>query len=287
MDLKKRGRVEPLLKKMVWADCHCHSQYSADGENTIDTLCKKAVQKRFSVCAVTDHCEINAYETGDYRKLIQKSCREVRKKKEQYADKLELLTGVELGQPMHDLECTKNLLASASFDFVLGSLHNVRGQPDFYFLKYESVDIYALLKQYFDELCEMIAWGGFDSLAHMTYPLRYIVGDRGIPVEMRKLWPWIEEALKLLVEKGLALEINTSGLRQKIGVTLPDVSILKKFHELGGELVTIGSDAHRAIDFGKGIREGYELARSAGFHKLVYFRERKPQEIPIGLAPEA
>jgi len=275
-----------LVKKMMWADCHCHSQYSADGENTVDALCKKAVQKRFSICAVTDHCEINAYEAGGYRELIQKSYKAAQKKKEQYADKLELLAGVELGQPMHDLDCAKKFLASAPFDFVLGSLHNVRGQPDFYFLNYESMDVYALLKQYFDEMCEMITWGGFDSLAHMTYPLRYIVGERGIPIEMRRLWPWINEALELLVEKELALEINTSGLRQKIGITLPDLAILKKFRELGGELLTIGSDAHRTSDFGKGIIEGYELARVAGFHKLVYFRERKPQEIPIGVAAE-
>ena len=90
------------------------------------------------------------------------------------------------------------------------------------------------------ELCQ---WGGFDTLAHMTYPLRYIIGKYQIPVDMKPYEEVIREILKTVADKNLALEINTAGLRREIGQTSPTLEYVKLFRELGGELLTFGSDA--------------------------------------------
>ena len=93
--------------------------------------------------------------------------------------------GIELGQPNQDLEAAEQALAGRDYDFVIGSIHNIRGYEDFFFLDYSKIErsfIDALLETYWQEELEVIRWGKFDSLGHLTYPLRYIEGDHGIPV---------------------------------------------------------------------------------------------------------
>ena len=115
----------------------------------------------------------------------------------------------------------------------------------------------------------------------MTYTLRYIEGDHGIHVDMKHYEEIIRESFKLLIQNGKGIEINTSGLRQKYGKTFPDLYWVKIYRELGGEIISLGSDSHCAADIGKGIAEGAEIARDAGFDYLCFFKERKPNFIKI------
>ena len=115
----------------------------------------------------------------------------------------------------------------------------------------------------------------------MTYPLRYIVGEHGIEVDMSKFSDKIDEILTLLVENEKALEINTSGLRQKLGATMPEETVIRRFKQLGGEFVTVGSDAHYAKDIGAGIDVAIEIAQRSGFDCVTLFQNRMPVQIPI------
>ena len=91
----------------------------------------------------------------------------------------------------------------------------------------------------------------------------------------------IDEILQTLIRNGKSLEINTAGLRQPIGVTSPDESIVRRYKELGGKLITIGSDAHYAEHLGAGIEQGYELALKCGFDSVAVYQRRMPTMIPI------
>ena len=156
---------------------------------------------------------------------------------------LAFLRGVELGEPLENLAETEKLL-NTPLDFVPASLHNLPGLDDFYCLNYEEWDIPRLIDQYFANLLCMARWGRFDSLTHLTYPFRYLPPswrDGGYSRWQDR----IDAVLSALAEKGLALEINVSGLREAMNRTLPDLPILRRFRELGGEWVTVGSDAHR------------------------------------------
>ena len=91
----------------------------------------------------------------------------------------------------------------------------------------------------------------------------------------------IEKIFITLIKNGMGIEINTSGLREEIGVTLPSEKYVKIYRELGGEIVTIGSDAHCVENLGKGISEGIQIAKNCGFDKIYYYDHRKPVSINI------
>ena len=201
--------------------------------------------------------------------------------RERYAGRLEILTGVELGEPMFDRERSARLLRGHPYDFVLGSLHNLEDGVDYFHYDYASADIGAVLDIYFRAELELVEMGGFQSLAHLTYPMRYMPEYKR-PADTRRWQDVIDTLFRRMAEQGIALEINTSGLRQAIGQTSPDLPLIRRFRELGGENITIGSDAHRPEDVGAGLETAAALALEAGFRDICQFREGKPVHIRIG-----
>ena len=107
------------------------------------------------------------------------------------------------------------------------------------------------------------------------------ISRANINVDLSKYQKKIDQILSLLAEKDKALEINTSGLRQKLKRTLPDESIVMRYKELGGKLITIGSDAHYAKHLGLGIGKAMDMAKRCGFDSVALFQSRNPMEIPI------
>ncbi len=262
-------------------DMHTHTDNSFDGNHSTMYMCENACAKGLRAIAFTDHIEVDFYREKNFDKTAVQSFFDVTKARSAFNGKLVVCAGIELGQPTYDTETAQEIISERDYDFVIGSIHNLRGEEDFWYLDYSKYDIDKLLSEYFDELCTLAAWGKFDTMAHVTYPLRYIVGEHGIPVDMAKYQPKVDEALRLLVENDRALEINTSGLRQKIGRTMPDEDVVKRFKELGGKMITIGSDAHYAEHLGAGIETGMDIAKRCGFNSVTLFQKRNPIEIPI------
>ena len=263
------------------SDCHNHSNISLDGKDSVTAMLDRAVELNLKYYTLTDHCECNTYTEKKYKVNTKRAYEEMQRVKSEYKDKLNFLMGIELGQPLQNLSAAKDALAGRDYDVVLGSLHNIESFDDFYFWGRLNIDVYTALDQYFTELDEMIDWGGFDTLTHLTYPLRYIVGDCGINVDFSKYNDRVETVYKKLINKGIALEVNTSGLRQKIGETMPNRELLAMYRAMGGELVTVGSDAHSCQDLGKGIAEGFDILRSVGFDNFTVFIKRKPKQIEL------
>ena len=262
-------------------DSHIHTHCSPDGSDSAAMMCQAAERAGLYAITITDHCECNNYYKDGYYQSVCRSYLESHQTAFSFQGRLRVYTGIELGQPMQDLSIAVPSLSAADYDFVLGSIHNVRGKEDFYFLDYQKEDVYALLDAYLKEMREMVEWGGFDSLAHLTYPLRYIVGEHGIQFDYSRYDDKVTGILRRLAEKGLALEINTSGLRQKIGTTLPTLHLVRRFREYGGKYITLGSDAHSWKDVGAGIREGMQVAAEAGFTHYTIFEKRTPKLIPL------
>ena len=249
---------------MKLCDMHTHSDNSFDAKSTVDELCQAALDKGLYAIAVTDHCEaeyINLGENcefGSFDRQIPQSVRDIDSAKEKYRDRLLVLRGLELGEPMHDPEQTKHALGYADFDFILASVHNLRGCEDFYYLDYKTVDIDEILRRYFDELIETASFEHFDSLAHLTYPLRYIVEREGYYPDLTLYSEQIDRIFGILIQNKKALEIK-----------------------LGGGYITIGTDAHSDEMVGKGIEQGIKVAKAAGFTHYTIYREHKPVLLPI------
>ncbi len=268
------------MKHTYASDCHNHSCCSPDGDHSVPAMLARAKELGLYAWTLTDHCECQKFETR-YRERVRQAWEEMAGVE---AGGLRFCRGIELGQPMEDLDAAQEALSGRDYDFVIGSLHNLRDKPDFYYMDAANMDpeaLHALLDAYWDEILDMIAWGGFDSLGHVTYPLRYIQGERGVPVDMSRHAEKLDQVLAALVQAEKALEVNTSGLRQKLGETMPNLPILKRYHALGGRLVTLGSDAHCTEDLGKGIDQGMDLLKEAGFREFTIYEKRQPVMLPL------
>ncbi len=278
------------MKYRYASDCHNHSNCSFDGNSPLEEMCRRAQELELAYYTVTDHCECNEYRSSPYYstgydKVVRRAWTEMEAAQRAFPS-LKLLRGIELGQPLQDLEAAEDALKGRDYDFVIGSVHNIQGFEDFYFLDYSQVSeayLQELFATYLRELRETVEWGKFDALGHLTYPLRYIEGEHGVALDMAPHREAIDQIFRALIEKGMALEVNTSGLRQKIGRALPDLPFLRRYRELGGSLVTLGSDAHCAADLGKGIDEGMALLQQAGFTHLAVYRDREPMLLPLDL----
>lgn len=282
---------------MKLIDCHTHTQFSVDSEADLGMCAERADRLGLAAYAVTDHCECNSwypaehYSDGDdmhdsycYKDCFLDSVAAVTALKEKYNGKLNLICGVEMGQPQAAPEAAAFINADERVDFIIGSLHQIRGEKDFYYIDYMDLGtdkIYDLLERYFTELNEMCRTNSFDVLGHLTYCLRYMKQRHGIEPDISRFDDIIADSFRTLAQNAKGIEINTSGLRQGFGETFPNLRYTKLFREMGGEIISVGSDAHTAEDIGKNVRDGIEIAKAAGFTRIAYFKKRQPQFIAI------
>ncbi|MBP9989178.1 MAG: histidinol-phosphatase HisJ family protein [Ruminococcus sp.] len=264
-----------------FVDIHNHTKNSYDGHFPIEVMVDAAIEKGIQVVGITDHVEMDLYKEKGYDKTIYLSYDETVEAKKIYEGKIEILSGVELGEPTYNLKDSIELIESRDFDVVIGSIHSLRNWKDFSHYDYKDLDVDAILKEYFQEVKGMVDWGRIDTMAHLTYPLRYIIGNSGIYVDISTYQKDIDEIFSLLVEKDIPMEVNASGLRQTINETFPSAPYVRRYKELGGKYVTFASDAHYPEHMGLHVDEAMKIAKECGFNSSLIFRHRQPVEIPI------
>ena len=276
-------------------DCHTHTAVSPDAEGDTLSSYRQAVSLGLKALAITEHVEANRPEgpenyttvhTSDEhyfynRDIFHKSMETDMQVLKQTSGDTVFINGTELGQPTHNFDFADEVVSDERLDFVIGSMHELKGRDDFAFLDYKKEDPDRILTEYFEEILAMCKWGKFDVLGHLTYPLRYICGEQGIPVDISKHESIIRDIFIEIAAMDKGIEINTSGLRQDYGKTFPDYDLVKLYRECGGQIISLGSDAHKTADIGKGIREGMEIAKAAGFSKIYYFKKHVPYGISI------
>ena len=227
---------------MLPMDCHTHTGISPDGSGTVAGHIAQAEKLELPVLALTEHVEMNRYfpqahygteprnewEIFDHAAVLEQSLEVVTAAKEQAAaNGLTLLCGMEMGQPNADFGLSESVSRDMRLDFIIASLHELLDKPDFFCLDYTQEDIPALMEQYFSQLYDICRWGHFDVLGHLTYPLRYIEGEAGIPVPLEPYAEQIRCCFRALAENGKGIELNTSGYRQKYGKPFPTLEYLK------------------------------------------------------------
>lgn len=264
-------------------DQHIHSRFSQDGHHTIMEIAQKAVERGLQGITITDHFDLCDAEIGYqfYLNCEKERRAEFEKAREAYADKLEIRWGLEVGHPYFLPDLAREFLATHSFDFILGSVHFLRGDRDIYLIDYSVPGMAdSVLREYFTDMLELLRFGGFDSLAHLDYPLRVMRGQIGEAT----VWPYreyIDPILQEVVRQGLSLEINTRGFMDWKHRQEPEDWVLARYYELGGRRITLGSDAHVLQAVGGEIPRAAEKAKEIGFTHLTYYRQRQPYEIPL------
>ncbi|MCC8181498.1 MAG: PHP domain-containing protein [Clostridiales bacterium] len=270
---------------MFFIDQHIHSTVSFDGHSSRTEMAQAALSRGVDVLCFTDHYDVvnekkqfvPFYDWAPARRQQQEA-------QASLGGQIELLYGLELGNAPEDFSAAEWALQEPGLDLVLGSIHNaskVLGWEDYYYVNFSSPEqCYRYLDDYFDSLEALMAWGNFDSLAHLPYPLRYMAQRDGQPVGLGPYEERVTELLRSLIRTGKALEVNSG----KSETLMPEYGwLLERYRDLGGVLVTVGTDAHRAADAGRGLREAYALLESKGFSQVALIRKRTPELVSFSL----
>lgn len=290
----KRGLDMKELKGLI--DCHTHTRFSVDSEADEIKMIDRAIGLGLKAYAVTDHCEVNRwfpkehygntkiYPYFDFKSDYENSVAHITELKERYSGKTELICGIELGQAQMHTDIAETVVGDGRVDFIIGSLHQLPDMEDFAFIDFsepEESEIYGLIESYFTEIYKLCRWGKFDVLGHLTYFLRYINGKYGRGVDISRFDDMIAESFRELIAKDKGIEINTSGLWQGMGKTFPTLKYVRLFKDLGGKIISLGSDAHTVENVGSGIAEGAGIAKQAGFDRIAYFKKHEPVFIQL------
>ena len=270
---------------------HTHTHHSPDAKQTVEERVAAANALGLRYMAVTDHVEINRYypaayyhaeETEEYsyngKGVFECSATETLEAAA-HAAPLTLLFGAEIGQIPQDIEKSALIYYDPRVDLILGSVHELPGRPDFYFLDYAKEDIPALVNAYFEELLRLAQTDCYDILAHLTYGLRYLPDRRAYDLAPHR--ELIDEILLTVIRKGKAIELNGSGLRKPQPYIDPDLMLVKRYRDLGGKYLTISTDAHDTQYVGFGIDLLEDMARTAGFSQLTVFQKHEPFFVPL------
>jgi histidinol-phosphatase (PHP family) len=254
-------------------DTHIHTKFSTDSTMDIEKALRKASELNLGLI-ITDHMDTNFPGKEKFNFEPSSFFRNYGKYRSE-----KLLLGVELGMTTEFKDENKALIESYPFDYVIGSIHFLGNNDIYYAEAYEGKTKREVYLEYFQAMYDNIKEHSYiDCLAHIDYISRYAVyEDREIYYsDFRNS---IDEVLKAVVERGIALEVNTRRLSDRTAVENLN-SIYKRYKELGGKLLTLGSDAHGEGAIGINFSQGLEIVRSLEL-QLVYFKERIPQHISL------
>ena len=261
---------------MITADLHTHSSFSTDSTEPLLEMGESAIKKGLKTLCLTEHMDFD-YPTGEFQLDTRAYREELLRVRGELSDRLELLFGVELGLADYLAETLCEYSSAWDFDFVIGSIHLVDRLDPYYPEHYEKIGKNAILRYFECMLSAVKAFDDFDVLGHLDYMVRYSPEKSYNPLDYRET---LDEILKTVISGGKGIEINTKGL-DSLGYVHPNVWILKRYRELGGEIVTIGSDAHAGSRIAAGFDKAEQTLRSAGFERYAIFRNRKPEFVNI------
>ncbi len=272
---------------MFLTDYHIHSICSVDGHNTMLEMALASHSKGVKMLCFTDHCEIDT-QTGEPDPNSYAHREKTIKMYEETLDRapagMAILLGMELGEGNHDIPRAKQIAASPELDFVLGSIHNLKGKLDFFDSKFrDEASCQKLIDEYMDELVELSTVDCYDVMAHLGYPVRYTrKAGFNVEISVKTYGEKLAQIFKNLIERGKGIEINCAGFRNPlVGGAIPTVDVIKLYKDMGGEIITVGSDAHKVDQAGTGIREGFDILHDLGYKYVTVFEKRKPRFIAI------
>ncbi len=261
---------------MLW-DTHMHTHFSGDSDAEPEAMIRQAVQLGLPGICFTDHLDYDYPDEPDLFLLdLEKYAPAVKKLQEIYKERLPIRFGIELGLQPHLAHRHHELLAQYDFDFVIGSSHVVHGIDPYYPSYYEGRTEAAAYQEYFDSILENIAaFDEFDVYGHLDYVVRY-GPNKNADYSYAKYRNIIDEILRTLIRKGKGIEINTAGFKYGLGHPNPTEDILKRYRELGGEIITVGADGHKPEHIAYDFKKVPEILRSCGFTHYCSFQKRQP-----------
>lgn len=261
---------------MITADQHTHSSFSSDSDEPLLEMARAAEEKGLQTLCLTEHMDMD-YPTGEFLLDTKAYHEKLLRVREQ--TNIELLFGVELGLMDYLAPRLQEYTNAWDFDLIIGSSHLVNGEDPYYPEYFERLGSKNGVLRYFESiLANVKAIDCYDVYGHLDYAARYSPEKGYDPTDYREI---IDEILRLLIGKGKGIEINTAGIRSGLGYVHPHKFILQRYKELGGEIITIGSDAHDRTRVAADFDKAQAALEAAGFKNYTVFRGRKPSFIAL------
>ena len=264
-------------------DYHVHTRFSMDSQMSMEDACREAIRLGLPQICFTEHVDfvpgdegVGFFDPGAYFEELNR-CRDL------FGDKLLVRAGAEIGEAHRFSADARELADSYPFDFIIGSLHWVGEDlvmdPSYFDGKSRDESYEA----YFAELLALVKHGGFDVVGHLDVPKRYDLEALG-QFDATRYAEQIRAVLRACVETGICIEVNTGSMRRTGGDPSPSPVVLRWYRELGGEVLTFGSDAHRPAHLAFAFDQAREWALQAGFTRLASFDRRQLSFVPIAYA---
>jgi len=289
----------------ILCDFHMHSSFSTDSDAPLEEMVRATIERGLTRICVTEHMDADyPVAPGDFEADPAAVWQEVTRLRGLYGDQIEIGFGMELGMQPHLRERFGALAAAWPFDFLIASQHLTGPQDPYYPEVWEGRTTEDVIGQYLHEMYDNLAHHipEWDTLGHLDYIIRYIPGraagpgsstpgsnapkasvtHTAAPYDIRAAFPKeTDEILKLVIETGKCLEVNTAGFKYGLGQPHPSPALLRRYRALGGTRITIGSDAHAPQHVACGYEEAAKLLKELGFKSCFVFRSREPEEIGI------
>ena len=280
---------------MTVSDNHVHTSFSSDSKTPMEDMLRQAIAVGLPSICFTDHMDYDFPDLGngmDFLFDVEDYFNELNRLSRLYPQ-IPIRKGIELGLKPYLTERCNALTVSHPFDFVIGSTHLVDGMDPYYPEYWEGKTEKQGLERFYEKTLENIHDGiDFDVYGHIDYIIRYTPPQqanrsKGILDEaymercLKETFDIIDEILRTLIEHGRGIEINTSGLKYGLGHPHPQEKILKRYRELGGEIITVGSDGHQPEHLAYDFEKVPGILKSCGFRYYTEFCGRKAEMVTL------
>lgn len=265
----------------MFKDSHVHTTISHDGISSMKEYLEVGNKMNVDEITFTEHYDIYDGLETNLKTLDVENYYNCYKNLKNETD-TRINFGIEIGLQPDIVSRIKETVKKYPFDFIIGSSH-ITCKKDMamdktFFEGYSRKEAYL---RYFNEVLENIKlYNEFDVYGHLDYVVRY-GGYLEKKIEYDEFKDILDEILKLLILKDKGIEINTSGIRYGLGNPHPNIDILKRYKELGGKIITVGSDAHKIEHLAKDFDIAFNILEDIGFNEITIFHERKPEFVKI------
>ncbi len=266
------------------SDFHLHSHHSADSTTNPNDIIKTAISLGMKHICFTDHNDFEYpkdHDNLDFTLDTSSYFNELILLKEAYHNQIDIRIGLESGLEACFKDRINKLVIENDFDFVIGSSHLIGRLDPYYPEFFEGRTEKECFEEYFMNIIDNIkSFDNFDVYGHLDYIVRY-------PKTRDKYYSYstfsdiIDEILMLLIYNGKGIEINAGGFRSGLTFPNPHPDILKRYKELGGEILTVGSDSHTTEYIGKYFDRLEDIIKACGFEYYTIFKNRKPEFIKL------
>ncbi len=260
----------------MYIDQHIHSNISHDGISSYDEYVKGAKDKNIKEITFTEHYDIYTGIKTNLKTLDVSTYVEELQKVQESTKDIQINLGIEVGLQPDETQTINAMLSMYPFDFIIGSSH-ITCKKD---LSKDATFFEGLTRRqsylkYFKEVLKNVQlYENFDVYGHLDYIARY-GGYANKSIEYKEFNEILDAILCELIRKDKGIEVNTSGIRYKCYAPHPNIEILKRYKELGGSIITIGSDAHKIDDLGSDFDKVFQLLQYLGFDEYAVFHKRE------------